>query len=294
MNLRIKISKFLSYLLLILGCLYIFIYFLKKYVKIQPQEGFTQDIPFVLKRNERKYDDFYIQVYNDILNPVEQVIYTVDSVINSTQPNPQTAVMLDIGSNTGSVVYELIERGFHTFGVDNIPEMINYSINNAPSNARGAFKQCNVTDSMLFDHGVFTHILCLQYGIYKFYDKTLFFDNAHSWLRNNGYLFVHIVHRVGFLQKERETQELQGCNYSTWIEMSPSTHTFKDSGPVLWKENFCDNTTHRVRQNEEVLFMENENEIIDTAKHCGFILKGIVSMEPIERKEQYVYIFERI
>ena len=122
-------------------------------------EGFTQNDKFVLKQNQNVYDSFYADIYDKMHLKTRRVSYELKTIIETTQAEQENSVFLDIGSGTGIVVGELQEMGYSAFGVEQSVAMVLHSQTKHPGLP---VKTADVLENpMLFERGVFTHLLCL-------------------------------------------------------------------------------------------------------------------------------------
>jgi ubiquinone/menaquinone biosynthesis C-methylase UbiE len=267
-------------------------------------EGFEQQENFVLKQADEVYDDFYSQMYDSIMDCGERAKFEMTTILNNTQPSKENSVFLDIGSGTGNLVELFRKKGYRIYGVDKSPSMVNASITQYP---KCEIKCGNVENTMEFEHNTFTHILCLGFTMYNFKDKSLFFRNCYHWLMSNGYLILHVVDRekydstimasknydIGPLNKytnKRITDsnvDFDNINYKSEYDFAKEE--------VRFKETFTDRSNNKIRQNEQILYMESIQKILTIAKLCGFIIHGQVNMKPYNGDEyQYIYILEKI
>ena len=81
-------------------------------------EGFSQDKRFVMKQNNDIYDDFYVSIYDRLMETEKRAHFVVDQVIQMTQPSMKTSVFLDIGSGTGHLLHRIQEGGYQAYGLD--------------------------------------------------------------------------------------------------------------------------------------------------------------------------------
>ena len=270
----------------------------KQMNKGNPREGFDQAGPFVLKRDNQIYDDFYATIYDDIHGTKQSEIGEIVKII---QPSKRS-VFLDIGSGTGHLVNKLEQMGFSAHGLDQSKAMVEQSIENFSDISIKCGDAC---DSMTYDRGTFTHITCLNFTIYHMKDKMTFFKNCYYWLSPNGYLIVHLVDRdkynavvkaanpvfVDNPQKYTDSRIIEsnavlgGFKYSNAIDL-------KNAETVLVKERFTDLATNNTRENELTLYMEDKAKILDTAQKCGFIPHAQINTNGDEH--QFIYIFERM
>jgi SAM-dependent methyltransferase len=288
------------------------------YGKILKREGFDQNKKYLLRRNDDIIDDFFVEVY-DVINPPEtRVESQLNAIIQTTQPSKESSTFLDVGSKTGAVVDTLFDKGYRVYGVDKSDAMVNYAKKIYPTIAISCG---DVNDSMLYEKGTFTHILCLDFNIYSFKDKVAFFRNCFHWLKSGGYLIVHLVDKTrfnatipasipynpfnwGFIQanfsdnfKEypknerslKTTADFRSFTYDAEYDVQSK------SNEVLFREKFTDKETSNIRENEKTLYMEEMGEIINDALFCNFIVQGKMSLADIGGVDpnQFLYIFER-
>lgn len=305
----------LMQLLILLTLAILGITFYKKYFSTIRYEGFQQSDKYILKSEEKVYDDFYCQIYDDLMLPETRSEYEVAKIIEMTQPNTQYSSFLDVGSGTGSLVNRLKQRGYNAYGIDKSKSMVAKSQSNYPD---ASIKCSDALEPITFDRGTFTHILCTGFTIYEIENKAQFFQNCYFWLQPNGYLILHLVDKDSFdpiipAGKPRVLDSPQ--KYSNqritdtlidFIDFTyKSTYDFsKSDGRVIHKETFTDNQTQNIRENERTLFMKNTEDILSISIKYGFIVKGKVIMgdentditgkENVDSSSQYLYILERI
>ena len=261
-------------------------------------EGFDQSGPFVLKRDNQIYDDFYATIYDNIHGTKHSEI---DEIVKIIQPS-RRSVFLDIGSGTGHLVNQLEQMGYSAHGLDQSQAMVDRSTKNYPDISVNCGDAC---DSMTYDRGTFTNITCMNFTIYHMKDKMTFFKNCYYWMSPNGYLAVHLVDRdkynavvkaanpmfVENPQKYADSRIVEssavlgGFKYSNAIDL-------KNDAAVIVKERFTDLASNNTRENELTLYMEDRTKILDMAQKCGFIPHAQINTNGDEH--QFVYIFERM
>jgi len=273
-------------------------------------EGFTQQEPFVLKRNEGCYDEFYTQIYDDLYTTEKRINWELYRVLKMTMPSTTDSTFLSIGSGTGRGVYELTEAGYDAYGLENCPLLVKESEKQYPNST---FIQGDVTQPLLFDQYSFTHILCTDFQIYKHKNKERFFTNCFHWLKPNGYMVVHLVERDRFNaisprrdeevewkpfpsldispQKTKASCEFDDYTYQQYYHIPANV---SETNVVIFRETFTDKETRHVRQNEHTLYMENLKDILRIAKSIGFIFHAKCTMKKYNGEEhQYLYILEK-
>jgi 2-polyprenyl-3-methyl-5-hydroxy-6-metoxy-1,4-benzoquinol methylase len=283
------------------------IYYLYKYSEPIKPETFSQEAPFVLKIDLDIYDDFYAGVYDGVTDRSRTCQKELYEIIKMTQPDTNNSTILDIGSGTGCVVGELVDAGYNAYGVDKSVAMIDIAEAKYPNIA---FSNADVMDSMAFEKGLFTHILCLNFTIYEIPDKHAFFSNCYHWIKPNGYLVVHLVDREKFSAKtfkdglmdlaflwrtmEQPTNKRKLSTSAEFIDyVYDATYEFSEE-IVTFKEKFTDKQTQHIRQNENTLHMKSINEILKIASSIGFIVHAKTAMKSCNGDEnQYLYVLER-
>ena len=306
------------------------IYYLYKFSEPPKKkvEGFTQESPFVLKTGLAVYDDFYAEVYDGITDRSKTCQRELYEIIKMTEPDTKNSTILDIGSGTGCVVAELADAGYNAYGLDRSQAMIDISQAKYPDLS---FIKGDMVDTMAFEKGLFTHILCTNFTVYEFSDKKIFFSNCYNWLKPNGYLVLHLVDKEKFSARtfKDSIMDLTGL----WRTMQPvskerkttttaefvdflydATYEFKQETVIL-KETFKDKETQHIRQNENTMRMESIEDILKMASNSGFIMHAKTSMASCgqgskspttnlvggfqppdkfgEDENQYLYVFER-
>ena len=290
-------------LLILLSIMLLLLFLYKKTGNSYRNEGFTQNQNFMLKYNDKIYDDFYAEVYDKINKPHTRTPYEINTIIKMTQVDNKSN-FLDVGSGTGYVVNELTELGYSAYGVDKSSAMVDYSSNKYPETL---IKCGDVKDPMLYDKNVFSHVLCLYYTIYQFKNKIEFFKNSYFWIKPGGYLILHLVDRkkfdvnvpaskhvlFGSPQSFKDTRctdslvDFDGFKYKC-------SYKFHDSKETTVTETFTDSLTGNVRQNEQTLYMEDIEDIISMTSYVGFIPHGKVDLKESSKDEnQFLYVFER-
>jgi SAM-dependent methyltransferase len=267
------------------------------------QEGFEQNDRFVLKTGADIYDDFYAEKYDILMKPQERALFEINSVIQMTQPT-YNSVFLDVGSGTGHLVNHLQHKGYRVYGIDKSADMVAKSEKTFPNNETTVG---DILNPMAFEHNTFSHILCMGNTIYELPDKEAFFKNCYYWLVPNGYLILHLVDKDKFdpiipvakntminnpqkYMKNRITNsDIDFSNFSYSAD-----YVFpKDDSKVLIKEKFTDNMG-QIRQNENILYMNPIEQILQIAIRRGFIVHAKMNMSKYNDDEnQFIYVLER-
>ncbi len=295
---KIKKCSIWIQLLLVFMIIYILISIYNNY---KPRiEGFTQNKKYVLKTNDNLYDNFYTRIYDKLFRDDGRIKYEIGEMVNLTKMEKDKSNILDIGSGTGHHLGILRKYGFNNLtGIDNSKNMIVHSKRKYPDIN---FMNGDGTISNLFPPNHFTHIFTLYFTIYYIKDKQTFFNNCYTWLMPGGYLVLHLVNKNRFNPVLNPADPLFLLDIQKYAKDRITTSNirfnnfqyksdFKLNGNQgIFKEKFKDNTTHNVRENEHIFYMEKQRDIIELAKNAGFILHGKVDMHTIEYNNQYLYI----
>jgi len=296
------ISRKLFFIMAILSSILIIIFIYKKYTKTSGYggtlEGFTQTIPFLLKRNDDVYDEFYSEIYDDLFKNDKKTDYIIHGIINITKPSPNNSIFLDVGSGTGENILKLQKKNYNVFGVEKSNAMVNVSNKKCGCTKeynknvdQEIIKYGNVLDPMLYEHSTFTHILLLNETIYEFQDKKKLIHILRGWLKRNGFLIVHIVSHKKYTGKKIQEKDFNGVSYkASYIQNGA-----QKSNEIVFQEKITDKKTSYTRQNEKTLFVDPLLNLVQDIKHEGFIVHGIIDLKPITKDQyQYLYIFEAI
>jgi ubiquinone/menaquinone biosynthesis C-methylase UbiE len=277
----------------------------------QQVEGFEQP-----KTNEFKttydvpeiYDDFYSNVYDELVFNKNKNDYEIGKLITHTKPNEES-VVLDIGSGTGHHVSSLKAHGYKAVGIDISPSMVKKAQENYPDLS---FKVGDVLNSTVFPQESFTHITCFYFTMYYIKNKQLFFENCMRWLTPGGFLAVNVVNRDKFdpiipagnpfsiispqkYAKKRITSttvKFDEFEYKSNFQMKETVESNEEPNAIM-KETFKTNKTGNVRQNEHQLYMLTQAEILDIAKSVGFIIDSKIDLVDCQYDSQYVYVLQK-
>ena len=274
-----------------------------KNIKRPGQEGFIQNDSFLEKTGTDLYDDFYTQIYDHLVFSDVKNDYEVGEILDKTTPTTESNI-LDVGSGTGHHVGRLTKKGFNVTGVDASQAMVDKAKSNYPS---GHFLKADIQDPNLFNKSTFTHVLCMYFTVYYIKDKNKFFRDCFQWLKPGGYFIVHLVDRESFdpilppgnpllyvspqkYAKERITSTqvvFHDFEYSSNFEMDAA------NDKAYFHEKFKNKKDDKVRKNEHVLYMENEDAVSAMIQSAGFILDGRVNLLKVNYDYQYLYIFQK-
>jgi SAM-dependent methyltransferase len=270
-------------------------------------EGFSQELPFVLKQQTNIYDDFYVSIYDEIMQPMKRADFECAKIIDATMPSKKHSTFLDVGSGTGALTNAIQMAGYTVEGIDISPTMKQYAETTYPDLS---ITCGDVTDPMAYDRSTFSHVLCTGFTIYQFPNKLDFFQNCFYWLKPSGYLILHLVdpHKFDTIvpagkpaslkspqlyanKRITDTEiDFQEFSYHSTYDLA----NYSKDSTVIMKETFTDRATNNIRQNEMVYYMEEPDAILTKARSCGFIVHAQANYSEYNGDaNQYLFILER-
>tara|TARA_B110000967_G_C18876243_1_gene558459 strand:+ start:690 stop:1670 length:981 start_codon:yes stop_codon:yes gene_type:complete len=277
----------------------------KRYNKINMvKEGFTQMKPFILKKDEKLFDEFYVDYYDDLMKDAYKTNFEFEEICHTTKPDKKKSKILDIGCGTGDLVKKFVKKGYKIKGIDKSGAMVKKSNEKHPD---CDIAKKDVLNSINYPPNTFTHLLCTYFTIYYIEDKLKFFRNAYTWLKPKGSLTLHLVNRDKFdpivnaasiltyvspqkYAKKRITNSLvkfKNFQYKSDFKLQ------KHKNKAVFEETFKSDKSGDVRQNEHTFFMEKQKDILALAKSVGFILEGKIDMTKCAYEYQYLYILKK-
>jgi len=269
------------------------------------KEGFAQMEKYVLKRNDSIYDEFYVNIYDDLVYNTVKDKFEANEIVRATKlgNNPNT-IGLDVGCGGGHHVHLLNMAGIETHGLDLSPAMINKAKETYP---KWVFDQGNVLESMKYPGNTFNLMTCLYFTIYYIEDKQLFFKNCNQWLKPGGFLVVHLVNRDTFdpilpaadplhlvsPQKYAEKRITNSLVKFKNFQYKANFKLKKEDNVAFFDETFKDDTSGHIRQNIHTFHMPTQKHILSLATENGFELLGKIDLVSCQYENQYLYILKK-
>ena len=266
-------------------------------------EGYAQNDAYLLKDGEDIYDDFYADIYDELVYNDMKDDYEISQLVDKTGVTQQS-IILDVGSGTGHHVAKLNEQGYRTIGMDISPAMLKKAKENFPS---CKFMLGDATGSPDVNYNSFTHVLSLYFTIYYMKNKNAFFINCMNWLIPGGYLLLHLVDRETFdpiLPAGQGFLIVSPQKYSN-KRITKTKVTFdnfvynadfdlnQDKNIAIFNEKIKFKDTDKVRQNQHILYMEDKTAILNMAQQSGFIVDGEIDLMNAGYDSQYIYILQK-
>jgi SAM-dependent methyltransferase len=254
------------------------------------------------------YDDFYVNIYDDMVFSKGKNDYEIGKLIELTKPKPK-CFFLDIGSGTGHHVSSLQAHGYKAEGIDISPSMVNKAKETYPDLN---FKVADALNTSLYPAGTFEQITCFYFTLYYMKDKKKLFDNCIKWLVPGGYLSIHLVNRDKFdpiipagnpfnivspqkYAKKRimtTTVKFDDFEYKSKFDIKETVMN-KDEPNAFMIETFKNVKDGSVRKHEHKIYMLTQAEVLDIAKDAGFIIHAKIDLLPCQYDNQYIYILQK-
>lgn len=292
-----NLEKILFFLILIIIILLIIKYYNKKSI-----EHFTsKDNKFILKKNKEIYDDFYVNIYDDLVYCDIKNNFEIGIIVNKTKPTTSSYI-LDIGSGTGHHVGNLCNKGYKTIGIDIAPAMVKKSKINYP---KCKFINNDALKTINFNQNTFTHITSLYFTIYYIKNKKLFFDNCMYWLMPGGYLILHLVNKYKFdpilpisnplifINPQKYASKRITSSVAKFDNYDYKSDFVLKEDKVLFNETFKNKKNGSVIKHELDLYIEKQSHILSLARSSGFILLSTTEMTKCNYENQYIYVLQK-
>lgn len=288
--------------IVILSLILIFLWLIKK--NVSDNEGFSQELPFILKEGDDIFDEFYAQIYDIIHKPNLYVDSITDDIIKNTNINEDKCVSLVIASDTGEQCNSFQSKGIDTHTIFKHNDMYNHSLIKYPDMKA---KVDNFENPMTYEKMTFSHILCSGTTLYKIQNKETFFRNVYNWLIPDGIFLLQLSDRSKFntisysinnklidSPQKYHNERITDTEIDFGSFKYLSKYDFSDAdlkNIVHFSETFTDSQTQHVRKQDQILYMENIEEILKITFKCGFSVLSKINL--IQDDNQFIYILER-
>ena len=266
-------------------------------------EHFTTLHKIVRKTPDDIYDKFYADTYDELFNSdtkneFECMVINKDYLSKNKNNN-----ILDIGCGTGSHIKILSRYKHNLTGLDQSKFMIKHA--KYKNNNKISFKIGDYHNSKLFKSKSFNNILCLFFTIYYCKNLNIFFKNCNNWLKQHGYLFIHVVNRnkfdpvldkssslIPFFDPQRHTNTRNTKTSLTFNKFKYQSNWSFRPKSTYFIENFQFPEITRI--NKHYFNMYKQKDIIKTAEKYGFKLNKVYDELIIGYKYNYILVLQKI
>jgi SAM-dependent methyltransferase len=280
-----------------------FLWFIKKNGN-DNDEGFTQELPFILKEGDDIFDEFYVQIYDIIHKPNLYVDSITDDIIKNTNIIEDKCVSLVIAGDTGEQSNSFQTQGIDTYTIFKHIDMYNHSRIKFPDLKA---KADDIENPMTYEKMTFSHILCSGTTLYTMQNKELFFRNVYNWLIPDGVFLLQLSDRSKFntisssinnklidspqkYHDERITDS--EIDFGSFKYLSKYDFSDADAKDIVYfSETFTDSQTQHVRKQDQIFYMEDIEDILKMTSKCGFSVFSKINL--IQDDNQFIYILER-
>lgn len=294
-------QKRITSIIVILSLTLMFLWFIKK--NGNENEGFSQELPFILKEGDDIFDDFYAQIYDIIHKPNLYVDSITDDIIKNTNINEDKCISLVIAGDTGEQYNSFQSKGIDTYTIFKHRDMYEHSLIKYPDMKA---KVDDLENPMSYETNTFSHILCSGTTLYTMKTKEKFFRNVYNWLIPDGVFLLQLSDRSKFntisnsinnklidspqkYHNERITDS--EIDFGSFKYLSKYDFSDAEKDIVYFSETFTDSQTQHVRKQDQILYMENIDDILKIALMCGFSVFSKINL--IQDDNQFIYILER-
>lgn len=260
-----------------------------------------QSEKYKIVKNNDIYDDFYVDVYDQLVYSTGKNKFEIDELKNKTGLD-KNSVVLDVGSGTGRHCKLFKELGCKCIGIDKSSAMIKKAKDNCPDTK---FIKDDVLKTMTFQGNSFSHITAFYFTLYYIKEKLQFLKNAYHWLKPGGFLIIHLVNKHKFdpiIPAGDPLIFLSAQKYSkkritdTVVEFEKfkykANFNLVNNNKAKFNERFIF-PNGNVRHNEHVLHMDDQSKILGLAKDAGFILQAKIDLTKCQYERQYLYVLQK-
>lgn len=294
---------FLVHILLLLIIIYILVTIYRSNTPVR--EGFIeQHEKFVVKKGIDLFDDFYVNIHDELFYRELVNQYEVGSIENITSPTSESNILV-IGSGTGHILNEFHKQNVPVTGLDESSAMVKYAKEEYPELN---FIHGSPLKSMMFEQQQFTHILCLNMNYYYYKDKTELLQNIFGWLKPGGFFVVQLVDKNKFDPVVPAAKPFVMVNPQSFADkrITESNVVFNNfdyksdfqifpNDVVQFQEIFKDTTpgSKKTRQNIHKMWIPSKQTVIKQCKEVGFITHAKVDLLMAQMEHQYLYVFQK-
>jgi SAM-dependent methyltransferase len=221
-------------------------------------------------------------------------------VVELTQPSKARSTLLDVGSGTGTLAATLARKGYTVYGMDKSEVMVQHAESAHGDIPTIRFKRGDWTDSMLWESGSFSHVLCTGFTLYTtdVAGQQRLLKNCHHWLKPGGYLVLQLADAAKFsaiVPGGRppipvESRERITNTVIDFVDFEyKASYKFPGTGLATLTETFVDGLSKNVCELEQTFYMTSVQDVMAMAVKAGFAGQGYVALA--HDPHQYLCVF---
>lgn len=217
----------------------------------------------------------------------------------------KTSRVVEVGCGAGNRLAEISKTGCTVIGIDRAGEMVKRAKKEHPSVS--FFEDDVIEPRSLPGRGTFTHVLLLNFGIYRHEDKGRLFRQLRGLLAPGGKLAVHLVDRDRFDPIVPAASVFTGVSPQNYTEKritrshvvfdthdySANLETPSKGDKYTFVETITPKDGGTITQNRTVLHMPVQKHVLGTAKDMGFHLVNRLDLDKVGYRHNYIYILQK-
>ncbi len=281
--------NFLSVYLLLLTLLFIFIIISCQNIQIE-----------TFSNSKDPYDIVYTKLYDKTFNYSLLYKYDIEKIERECIKKKKNIKILDAGCGVGKH-YQYLYKKYKTIGVDKSENMLKQARIRNPT---GNFINDDLINEKMFKSQSFSHILCLSDALYHNNpegDMKTVLENFYYWLKDGGYLCVHIFNRDEMDPGPREFSQYytdkKGRRHSITY-FNKYTHDAywinSEKDHVKYDEQFLLADGRKKTKVTKLYIPKDRKKIIGKIEYYGFKLDNIIDLKKLYVDDIELYIFKKI
>jgi len=257
------------------------------------------------ENNVDNFDEIYCKYHNNTFNQTD--FYKKDAErIYKKLGSWTNKILLDVGTGCGKhykYIFDINKKNNKfqkIIGIDKSKNMLNQAKINC---SNGYFINDNVLNDKLFKKEELTHITCFTDTLYhnSLDDMKKILANFNYWLKDKGYLFIHIFDRNKLDPSPREYSQFYKDNdgkkhsltyFNTYTHDAIWNDIDKDS--VIYNETIVTKNKKMKNIKTKLYIPTEQNKILDIIRNKGFKLDEIMSMKDVGNDDINLFIFYKI
>jgi SAM-dependent methyltransferase len=250
------------------------------------------------------YGNFYSKIYDELFFSPVKTNYEANEIKNYTfkKYKKNDIRIADIGCGTGQTCKHFDKAGYKTTGLDQSKHMLKKAQQNTVSVdlVKGDFMNPNALPK-----NKFTHITALFFTVYYTDDVDKFFRNCNGWLKQKGFLCVHLINKKKFdpvlersssllplFDPQKYSKKRRTKTELTFDKFKYNSDWNFAKTPVKFVEQFTVNSIS-ARKHEHTLHIKPIKVYKKAAIKNGFKLFKIIDLTITGHNDNYVYCFQK-